>query len=298
MSHTYNLYINSKNRGLLENPYDFNIRLQNQIVLKENQYINVDVCSFYMINSMYNISSIIGNNTFDIEVRNISTNALISTIYKTIPNGNYNVSTLKNMLNNLLLNTVEVSYNSAQNTYTLKKTDANFKYIFKNINCTKLIGLANTPTEITTVGITSSYLNMVDYQQIIIKTDLEYMSLNQDNITSDNDNNLNVSQILLFVNKQDVEPFKSIQYRNEDGGDAFSYNLTNQNINKINFKVLNENNKIIKDCPDWLIHLKFTISDKHQSTYYDLAYRMIKILGDIHYVLLNMLFENKNLSNR
>jgi len=295
MSHTYNLYINSKNRGISEKTYDFNIRLQNQITINKNQYINIDVCSFYMINSMYNISSIIGNNTFDIEVRNVTTNALISTIYKTIPDGNYNVSTLKNMLNSLLLNIIEISYNSAQNTYNFKKLDAGFKYILKNINCTKLIGLANTPIEITTIPITSTYLNMVDYQQIIIKTDLEYMNLNQDNITSDNDNNLNVSQILLFVNKQDVEPFKSIQYRNEDGGDTFSYNLINQNINKINFKVLNENGKIIKDCPDWLIHLKLTISDKHQSTYYELMNQMISKLSDIHYVLLNMLFQKKSL---
>lgn len=294
MSHTYNLYINSKNKGNLENPYDFNIKLQNQIMIKNNQYINIDVCSFYMINSMYNISSIIGNNTFDIEIRNISTNGLISTIYKKIPDGNYSVYSLRDILNNLLTEIISVSYNSAQNTYTFKKIDNNFKYVIKNISCRKQLGLYYTSIEITSQGITSEYLNMIDYQQIIIKTDLDYMSLNQDNI-SDDDNNLNVSQILLFVNRQDVEPFKTIKYQNEDAGDSFSYNLVNQNINKINFKVYNEHNILIKDCPDWLMHLKITVNDKNHITFYDYAEKISKLLSDIHYVLLNMLFKKISL---
>jgi len=296
MSHTYNLYINSKNRGSLETPHDFNINLTNQIMVRDDQYLNVDVCSFYMINSMYNVSSVIGNNTFDIEIRNIENNNIISNIYKTIPDGNYSVITLRDVLNKMLKDIISISYNYAQNTYTYTKIDENFKYIFKNIKCKKLLGLFNETVEITTNGITSQYLNMVDYQQVIIKTDLEYMSLNQDNIT-DTDENLNVSQILLFVNKQDVEPFKCIKYQNEDAGDAFSYNLNNQNITRINFKVFNENNMLITDCPDWLMHLKFTVSDRNKMTLYDNFKKIIQLLSDIHYVLLSMLFKNNNLSN-
>lgn len=295
MSHTYNLYINSRNRGNLEKPYDFNINIKNQIIVRDDQYLNVDVCSFYMINSMYNVSSVIGNSTFDIEIRNVSTNAIVSTFSKTIPDGNYSVITLRDVINKLLKDIISVSYNYAQNTYTFTKIDPNFKYILKNIKCKKLLGLYNQTVEITSIGITSQYLNMVDYQQIIIKTDLEYMSLNQDNII-DTDENLNVSQILLFVNKQDVEPFKCIKYQNEDAGDAFSYNLNNQNITRINFKVYNENNLLITDCPDWLMHLKFTVSDKNTLTLYDTSKKIIQLLSDIHYVLLSMLFK-KNLSN-
>jgi len=295
MSHTYNLYINSRNRGNLEKPYDFNINIKNQIIVRDDQYLNVDVCSFYMINSMYNVSSVIGNSTFDIEIRNVSTNAIVSTFSKTIPDGNYSVITLRDVINKLLKDIISVSYNYAQNTYTFTKIDPNFKYILKNIKCKKLLGLYNQTVEITSIGITSQYLNMVDYQQIIIKTDLEYMSLNQDNII-DTDENLNVSQILLFVNKQDVEPFKCIKYQNEDAGDAFSYNLNNQNITRINFKVYNENNLLVTDCPDWLMHLKFTVSDKNTLTLYDTSKKIIQLLSDIHYVLLSMLFK-KNLSN-
>ena len=295
MSHTYNLYINSRNRGNLEKPYDFNINIKNQIIVRDDQYLNVDVCSFYMINSMYNVSSVIGNSTFDIEIRNVSTNAIVSTFSKTIPDGNYSVITLRDVINKLLKDIISVSYNYAQNTYTFTKIDPNFKYILKNIKCKKLLGLYNQTVEITSIGITSQYLNMVDYQQIIIKTDLEYMSLNQDNII-DTDENLNVSQILLFVNKQDVEPFKCIKYQNEDAGEGFSYNLNNQNITRINFKVYNENNLLVTDCPDWLMHLKFTVSDKNTLTLYDTSKKIIQLLSDIHYVLLSMLFK-KNLSN-
>jgi hypothetical protein len=285
---TYNLYINSKNRDLGEKTYDFNLYLKNQIMVDARQYINVDVCSFYMLNSMYNVSSVLGNNSIDIQIRNTTTNALISNMFITIPDGNYNVLTLRDHLNTALSNVIVVSYNQAQNTYTFRKIDPNFRYIFNNIRCRKMIGL-NENTEITSQGITGNFLNMVDYQQIVIKTDLSYENLNQDNIT-DTQNDFNVSEILFWTNKQDVEPFGCISYQNEDAGDSFSYNIANTNIQKINFKVLNENNQIIADAPEWLMHIKFTVNEKYQSSFYEIGERIIKLLNDINYTLLNILF--------
>ena len=85
--------------------------------------------SFFMLNSMYNVSSIIGNNTFILEKRNLLTDAVESSQTMTIPDGNYSVLTFRDLLNTLLANTISVVYNYGQNTYTFTDlTDVNEEY--------------------------------------------------------------------------------------------------------------------------------------------------------------------------
>lgn len=286
---TYNLFINSKNRDKNQDSHEFSLYLKNQIIVNPNQYISVNVMSFFMLNSMYNVSSIIGNNSFILEKRNLLTNAIESSQTLTIPDGNYSVLTFRDLLNTLLANTISVVYNYGQNTYTFTKLNQLYKYHIIPSKCSKLLGLYDT-IEITEIGITSAYVNMVNYQQIILKTDLTHEDLNQDNI-SDIYDDLNISDILFWCNKQDVEPFKMISYRNEDGGNSFSYNLITDNIQKITFKLVNENNEPITDTPEWLIHLSFIINEKYQYTMFDLAKKIIKLLNDINFTLLNILFK-------
>ena len=79
--------MNSVNRSPLEHSYDFNLFFDNnEIVIGENEGINVNVVSFSMLNSMYNVNQYSGNNTYIL----ISSQGN-STI--TIPYGNYNVYT-------------------------------------------------------------------------------------------------------------------------------------------------------------------------------------------------------------
>ena len=55
-----------------------------------------------------------------------------------------------------------------------------------------------------------------------------------------------VSDILYWVNKQDVEPFKMINYKNEDCGTLYSYNVINRSFSTLNFRLVNikKNQKI------------------------------------------------------
>jgi hypothetical protein len=85
------------------------------------------------------------------------------------------------------------------------------------MTCSKLLGLS-IPTAILATGTKSSYLNMVNYQQIILKCPtLVFESTSMDNI-QDKNNFIAVSDILYWINKQDVEPFKMINYKNVDCG--------------------------------------------------------------------------------
>jgi len=294
---TYNLFINSKNRNSTEKSYDYTLMLKNQIMVKQNEYINVNVMSFHMINSMYNISSKLGNNTFDImEVKNPA----IQTNTYTIPDGNYSVLSLKDVLNTLLGGKIEVSYNYASNTYLFtplinENELGGIIYWIKNIKCSQFIGIYSDRAFLTgSLGLlsrTSGYLNMVNYQQILLKTDLQHESLNQDTIT-DKNNDLNISQILFWVNKQDVEPFQSISYVNQ-GSSCFSYNILNDNISSIRFTLFNERNEPITDAQEWLLHLQFVVRKKEEQTMYEIAKNIIKLLTDINYLLMNILFKKE-----
>ncbi len=73
---------------------------------------------------------------------------------------------------------------------------------------------------------------------------------------------ISVSDILYWINKQDVEPFKMINYKNEECFTLYSYNIINQNIQRLKFKLGNEFNKQIYDAPDYLLQLQISVYEK------------------------------------
>jgi len=180
-----------------------------------------------------------------------------------------------------------VGYNPATNTYTYTNLTVD-TYKLNPLNCKKLLGLSALTT-ITTQGIISTYINMVDYQQVILRCPtLVFESSSMDNI-QDNKNFIAISDILYWVNKQDVEPFKMINYRNEDCSTAYSYNIINKSFSSLNFKLVNEFNNPIYDAPDFLLQLQLTIFDKNNQTYLrETSIQIVKLLNDIYYALLNI----------
>ena len=321
---TYNLYINSKNRLSSEKTYDFNLYLQNQIIVNKNQGININVMSFSMINSMYNINET--NNTFHIVLVSMSWLSLEDPapekiMYK-IPVGNYSVISLRNWFNETFSN-FKVTYNAAQNTFTFKIPDNTGLYclLFYPTTCSDILGINKTNekynhqitsepvflqyfgsygTDFVTLyihqTIETSYINLVNYQQVILRCpSLQIEDLTQDNI-NDNDNTLNVSDILFWINKQDVEPFRTINYNNEDGCTSYSFNIKNENIRILNFKLCNEKNEDIEDAGDYLLQLKINVYDKDENYYKEMCYKIYKILDDIYFLMLNAFFNNKNIN--
>ena len=110
----YNIFINSANRNTLDKAYDFSVYFDNdEIIVNNNEGVNINVVSFSLMNSMYNINQYSSNNTFTIKGGALNT---LTTI--TIPYGNYNVYTLLNQLNILLTGLLTVSYNNNNNLFT------------------------------------------------------------------------------------------------------------------------------------------------------------------------------------
>lgn len=277
----FNIFINSANRSSSDKSYDFNIYFDNdEIIVNPNEGVNVNVVSFSMLNSMYNVNQNTGNNKFQL-LQNGSTTQTI-----TIPYGNYSVYTFMDQLNTLLSGLVKVSYNIATNTYTYKNIGIGTISIIPQ-NCNKLLGL-NETTPITALGTISGYINMVNYQQIILRCPtLVYESCSMDNI-QDRNNFIAISDFLYWINKQDVEPFKMINYKNEDCSTVYSYNVLNQNFNSLNFKLVNEYNQPILDAPDFLLQLQISVFDKDNNYFKEAMLQGLKLLNEIYFILLNL----------
>lgn len=280
----FNIYINSANRSSIEKTYDFNLHFDNdELVIHQNEGVNVNVVSFSMLNSMYNVNQYSGNNVFTLRNTTLSTNTNLS-----IPYGNYNVYTFQLQLNALLSGIITVTYNPATNTYTYKNltTDA---YQIIPLNCWKLLGLSSAIAILPSSSITGDYVNMVNYQQVILKCpSLVFENNSMDNI-QDKNNYIAVSDILYWINKQDVEPFKMINYKNEDCSTVYSYNVINRQFSTLNFQLVNEFNQPIYDAPDYLLQIQISVFDKDNNYFKEAALQALKLLNDIYFTLLNMI---------
>ena len=277
----FNIFINSANRSSIDKSYDFNIYFDNdEININPNEGVNVNVVSFSMLNSMYNVNQHTGNNKFVL----LRDGGITETI--TIPYGNYSVYTFMEQLNTLLSGLVKVSYNVATNTYTYKNIGVGTISITPQ-NCNKLLGLNDT-TPITILGTTSGYINMVNYQQVILRCPtFVFENCCMDNI-QDKNNFIAVSDILYWTNKQDIEPFKMINYKNEDCSTVYSYNVLNTSFMTLSFKLVNEYNQPILDAPDFLLQLQVSIFDKDNNVYKEGMLQILKLLNEIYFTVLNI----------
>lgn len=285
-NNNYYLYVSSKNRQSTEDINNFNVFLTNQLYIGKNQGLNVSVVGFSMLNSMYNVNS--NNNNFQLEERDLSNN-LLSTTNLYISNGNYNAYSLRDHLNQQMTSKISVDYNPPTNTYKFTNSTANKRYYINPVNSQKFLGLSNK-TEITTVGVNGSFINLVNYSQVIIKCpSLDFEDKVQDNINQTKE--MGMSSILFMVDKQDIQPFQMITYKNEDGNNNFNYNIMNKALVSLNFQLYNENNEIIRDASDYFLTLKFTLFERYEPVFKDIGMRSLSLLDDIHFTLLNILFK-------
>jgi len=290
MPNNYYLYINSKNRDPKESIHNFNVYLTNQLIIGKNEGLNVSVAGFSMLNSMYNINS--NNNSYQLEERDIATDALISISNFSIASGNYDSFTLRDFLKSQLSGKIDVSYVTTTSSYTYKSLMSNRKLFLIPVNSNKILGLSQK-TEVTTSGTTGTFINLVNYSQLIIKCpSLNFEDCVQDNINLSKE--MGGSSILFMIDKQDINPFQMITYKNEDGNNNYNYNIRNQVLSSLNLQLFNEYNEFITDASDYFLTLKFTIFERYEPIFKEIGIQSLSLLDDIHFTLLNILFKRKN----
>jgi hypothetical protein len=283
MSKSHYIYISSKNRGLNEEIHDFNVLLNNPIIVNRNQGINISVVGFSMLNTDYNLRGL------SFFIQEIHYTPPTFNFYEiNIPNGNYNYQTLINFLNNYtpIKNIISFEYVKERNAikYTNKMTEGDI--IINSNNCKSILGLLNNYTTITT-NFEGSYINLTNYSHIIIKSNnILFEDNTQDNI---NNKEMGNSSILFMIDKQDIPPFQLISYRNHDKSDNYSYNISNRQINSIDLHLYNEKGELLTNTDDYFITLKIVIFNKEEIK------DNIPFLEDIRFLLMNMTFNKKKI---
>lgn len=272
------IYINSKNRSSNEKIYDFNVILNNPIIVNRNQGINISVVSFSMLNTDYNFR---GLNFVIQEVHNIPTVYSISHIVN-IPDGNYSYQTLINFLNNctIINNIISFEYIRERNSikYINKMTEGEI-HIYPS-NSGKFLGINDSI--IITTNYEGSYINLTNYSHIIIKSNnIIFEDNTQDNI---NNSEMGSSSILFMIDKQDIHPFQLISYRNYDKSDNYSYNISNRQINSIDLHLYNEKGEILMNTNDYFMTLKIVIFNREE------IQSQMPFLEDIRYLLMDIIF--------
>lgn len=283
MSKSHYIYISSKNRSPNENIYDFNVILNNPIIVNRNQGINISVVSFSMLNTDYNLK----NCSFYLNQYDINGTYIITFIYD-IPDGNYSYLTLMNFLNSdvELKQFIKIEYVKERNSFKFTRIDNTKRYFIDPLNCNKILGFEEE-TEILPSGTEGNYINLTNYSHIIIKSNnIIFEENTQDNINSIEMGN---SSILFMIDKQDIPPFQLISYRNHDKGDNYSYNISNRQISSIDLHLYNERGEILKTTDDYFITLKIVIFDKEE------VQSQTPFLEDIRFLLMNLMFNNKKI---
>ena len=254
-----NVFISSKNRDSNSTPYNYTCKLPDDLIrCNQSQGIKINIISFDMVNSMYNINS--HNNHFQLITTDLNGGSqLIYNYY--IPDGNYSVVDLKNWINSNN-NFMIITYNTITNKYTFVKSNNSIKLYLNIINSGAFLGFDNGSTIEIISNISMNKLNIVYSNKIIIRAlnlNFEIESLENINNTDDK---FELSNILLWVSKNDIAPFQVISYNNYDGGNSYSYNLYNKSIDTIHFLITNEFNEVITDLPDWTMSCQFSIYER------------------------------------
>ncbi len=301
-------FISSANRQETETVYNFTIDYPDAVLsCKEKEHMELNVLSFDMPNTMYNIND--SNNHFQIKVDTTHTTDLY------ITKGNYTVKSLMIELRRLLADnliplshslhtffgsyadalSIEIIYNEPQNTYTFKKkitlplginVPTTFSLYIKPINMGQLIGLNNdTEYEITSSGVTTNLINLVDYNKVIIRTEnISYYYSNIENLADINGNKQLFSNIVFWKSKADILPHQVIKYNNEDGGNSFVYKIENKQLNSIIFKLTNERGEYITDASDYMMVVQFNFYEQEDVN--GSLKSMVTILNQIYSALL------------
>jgi hypothetical protein len=260
----YNFFYSSEFKNSNESNNDFNIILDENIVINETDKAFIKINNISFLNNMFNISQYHENDYFDIIIDSITTR-----IYLT--DGNYNVYTFRDKINSLLSTyNFMMVYDNVLMKYKYYTTLGSL--IINPYNLKNFFGLNNN-TEINTYYIYSDKIDFRSYNKIIITNNLTLKNNPYNNLISSYSSSSGMGSILCWINRNEV-PYSTINYNNED----LLNEIEDKNIKNINFKIFNEYREQIKDLSD--IQIQFQIIIKENKIFNKLLSK-IKLLSNI-----------------
>jgi hypothetical protein len=246
----YNYYINTANKDNGDTNFNFNHKLGVNFHINENQKCYFKLINFSMMNSMLNISSYHKNNQFQInDMGDITT--------YTIPNGNYNITTLITKLNELTAGTpIAFNYESSTNSFYINSNEAGI--LFYPLNMKLILGFTKNSYNLidgNTYG--ENFANLLPYTKLLITTNnLAFNPSTDNNLNREYSANEGINEIIAFIDK-DEPPFSTLKY---DNYNDVKFEIANKNFNYINLSIMNEYKEHIRDAPNAFYHFQIIIS--------------------------------------
>jgi hypothetical protein len=269
------VFINSKNRAANEAVSNFNVAIPDALLrlYNKDEYWTLNVNYFSCFNSWYNCQTNF-NDEFQLIYYDNEDN-INETINLRLIEGNPDVYDIKNQLNKILKNHVNVNYDKPKNVYIFKRTsivtNEKHKLYLNIINAEDFLGFSKNKRNILielpllTDVFSEQPINVIGDEAITI-------SINGDasleTSTIDNFSNKEyVPSDIIFCQPIDVPPYSLLQYANEDGGDSFQYRLKPiKDIKYFNLKIKNQDNEIIPTMTDYILTLQFVKHKTHNKT--------------------------------
>lgn len=188
----------------------------------------------------------------------------------TIPDGNYSITTLNAIINDLILtanyNNVKANYISYNNRFTLTSTETpyvysalnkidtqvNLEFIFSN-KLKKMLGFTTNPNIARGTNITApNTINLLTFKKILITSNLKLHNKPITSLTL-TDKSDGVGDVLLWIDR-DVIPFEYINWSNNTD---YKLQIDNKNISNIHFKITNEFGQIL-NMPSCLLYFEIS----------------------------------------
>ncbi len=252
---TTDIYYSSSFKKDYENYYDFNIPLDINIDVKDDEKLFLKLIDFSMMNSMLTISNAHKNNKFSFVYDEFDIQVII-------PDGSYTATSLRDWINAKFLELnapLSLNYDKTKNKfYFIISDDINeLDLIFYPEGCKLLFGLTNVSYiwAKNNTYYADTFANMLPYSKIIVSTNLAFVCSSQNNFISDYSSNSGMGDILCWINR-DIPLFTTINYINNQG---LEIEISNKNLKFINILIMNEYKEFILDCPSSFIHLQLII---------------------------------------
>lgn len=261
-----NVFINSKNRAANEAVSNFNVAIPDALLrlYNKNEYWTLNVNYFSCFNSWYNCQTNF-NDQFQI-IYYDNENNINEIMNLRLSEGNPDVYDIKNQLNKLLKNHVNVNYDKPKNIYIFKRTSIvttdKHKLYLNIINAEDFLGFSRNKRNVLielpllTDVFSEQPINVIGDEAITISINGD-ASLETSTIDNFSTKEYMPSDII-FCQPIDVPPYSLLQYANEDGGDSFQFRLKPiKDIKYFNLKIKNQDNEIIPTMTDYILTLQF-----------------------------------------
>lgn len=289
MSKVYNVVVSSKNRKTQDTNSSMLIKFKEDIFVENDEELYICMSSFYTLKSFYACQTGL-NDHFQVIFRFPNENENIEVFDIYLPEGNYNVASLKDEIKRQTNQLFEIEYYSKTNKFLFKNMFQPIYDVFlKPINAGIFLGFSDgiehaifrpDPEQGILGTYSSKFINISGYTSLIIKIEGDVSVENT--ISNIDDIDFKYDKILGILSINDIAPMDSIRYEDTNGC-MFRHKINNNKIPSFKIKIVNEDGVEFPQMADWIMMLKFEVIQQDNK-----MSKMEMLLENINYMMMRI----------